>query len=181
MTARRQAYSVGSTFICLNLATVSWKALISLSRPNWRSVLTAVGQGMPAIPKGELLRPRAVINVPASMGSVNWAAPRTNSSRQLSSNKTIWSREGNVVKAGTLLAQRTFMNSKRAADSQIVSGLKLQGIMAAAAAAAGTLLNISCGYYTGSKRLNSLSFIMTITAKIRNKIKFPEVAKKTAH
>ena len=40
MTARRQAYSVASTFICLNLATVSWKVLISLSSPSWRSVLT---------------------------------------------------------------------------------------------------------------------------------------------
>ena len=41
MTARRQAYSVASTFICLNLATVSWNVLISLSRPSWRSALTA--------------------------------------------------------------------------------------------------------------------------------------------
>lgn len=151
MTARRQAYSVASTFICLNLATVSWNALISLSRPNWRSVLTAGivgGQGMPAIAKCELLRPRAVIKVPASMGSVNWAAPRTNSSRQLSSNRMIWSREGNVVNAGTLLAHRTFINKRRAADSQIVSGLKLHGIMAAAAA--GRALNISWGYYSSA-------------------------------
>jgi len=158
MTARRQAYSVASTFICLNFATVSWKALISLSRPNWRSVLTAGmagGQGMPLMPKGELLRPRAVIKVPASMGSVNWAAPRTNSSLQLSSSKMIWSREGSVVKAGTLLAHRTFMKSKRAADSQMVSGLKLHGIMAAAAAA-GTALNISCGYCETEIESNSL-------------------------
>jgi hypothetical protein len=57
----------------------------------------------------------------------------------------IWSRDGRVVKAGTLLAHRTFMKSKRAADSQMVSGLNVHGIMAAAAAA-GTALNISCGY-----------------------------------
>ena len=125
MTARRQAYSVASTFICLNLATVSWKVFISLSRPSWRSVLTAE---MPPRPwNGEELMPSADMSVPASMGSMNWAAPSTNSSRQLSSSRMTWSRPGRAVKDGTLLAQRTFMKSSRAADSQIVSGVKLQG------------------------------------------------------
>ncbi|KAK2140600.1 hypothetical protein NP493_5643g00000 [Ridgeia piscesae] len=108
----RQAYSVGSTRIALNLAMISCKAPISV-------IIAITFSG------GDLstLRPASNIRGIASMGIWNWAAPSTNSSRQPSSSRSTWSRMGRLRKAGTHLAHLTLMKRMRAAASQIASGL----------------------------------------------------------
>lgn len=70
--ALRQAYSVGSTHMALNLARMSWKSLMSWSMGRRRS-------------EDWQVRPEEASSGPASTGSKNWAADNTNSSRQPSS------------------------------------------------------------------------------------------------
>lgn len=58
---------------------------------------------------------------PNWIGRLNWAAPSTKNSRHDSSRSWSWSWTGSETKAGTVFAQRTFMNRSLAAVSQIVS------------------------------------------------------------
>ena len=59
-----------------------------------------------------------------SSGIDHWTAPRTNNSLQASSNSITWSRNGRFTNEGMFRAHLTDMKSRRAALSQIASGVE---------------------------------------------------------
>jgi len=111
--AFRHAYSVASTWACLNLPIMSCRCLISVI------ILISFSLDVFSGVKPALASRGAI----SESGIWNCAADSIKISRHPSSNSASWSDMSRLTKAGILLAQRTHMNNNRAAVSQIDSGL----------------------------------------------------------
>lgn len=112
-TAFKQANSASPTCRLRKRALISWSMRMSAM------VATIFSAGVLST-----CMPAAARSGATSKGIFHWTAPIIKSSLHPSSNKITWSRKGRFTNDGMFLAHFTEINSRRAADSQIASGVE---------------------------------------------------------